>query len=298
MSDIVANVEDLDIVRVASWAEFQWLRHGFSTRVGGVSTAYSGEFADGELNLGFTKDDDAERVAANRAVFVRAVGGAAAWEMVSVRQVHGTDVKAVAAGEAGLRTGDGRAVVEADGLMTDAPGILLAIQVADCVPVLVVDLKRRIVAGFHAGWRGTAAGMVELGVGKMTAEFGCDPADMMGAVGPSIGACCYMVGEEVRTKFGARFGYAGELFSNREDGMHVDLAEANRRQLVGAGLASERVTVIGECTACARVNGRRKYFSHRAELGFTGRSMGMIGVVGESSWRSSVGMVGSHDGAR
>ncbi len=280
MSAIVTNVEDLDVVRVASWAEFQWLRHGFSTRVGGASTAYSGEFADGELNLGFTRDDDTVTVMANRAAFVQAVGGESEWEMVSVRQVHGTEVKAVAGGETGLRTDDGRAVAEADGLMTTAPGVMLAIQVADCVPVLVADVKRRIVAGFHAGWRGTAAGMVERGVEKMTAEFGCDPADMVGAVGPSIGACCYTVGEEVRTKFGERFGYAAELFSDCEDGMHVDLAEANRRQLVGAGLAPERVTVIGECTACARVNGRRKYFSHRAERGFTGRSMGMIGIVG------------------
>jgi copper oxidase (laccase) domain-containing protein len=104
---------------------------------------------------------------------------------------------------------------------------------------------------------------------------------MVGAVGPSIGACCYTVGEEVQNAFGRRFGYAEQLFSNLPDGLHVDLAEANRRQLVGAGLKVDSVTVVGECTACTRVNGRRKYFSHRAERGFTGRSMGMIGIVGE-----------------
>ena len=279
MGEIVMNVDTLNVVRVPAWAEFKWLRHGFSTRVGGASTVYSGEFPGGDLNLGFTKDDDPEILASNRAAFVRSVGGTGSWELVSVRQVHGIDVKQVAAGDKSLQTADGRAVVEADGLMTADPRVMLAIQVADCVPVLVADIRRRVVAGFHAGWRGTAAGIVEQGIARLVSELGCDPVDMVGAVGPSIGACCYTVGEEVRAKFGARFGYAAELFSNRDHGMHVDLAEANRRQLVGAGLAEERVTVIGECTACARVDGRRKYFSHRAEHGLTGRSMGMIGVA-------------------
>ncbi len=271
------NDVGIDVGRVASWAKFDWLRHGFSTRTGGASSVYSGDETR-ELNLGFTEDDDERNVIANREAFARAVGSG---EMVTVRQVHGTVVKRVGAELTGLRTEDGRGVVQADGLMTAATGVLLAIQVADCVPVLVADVKRRVVAGFHAGWRGTAAGIVEQGIGQMVAELGCDPLDMVAAVGPSIGACCYTVGAEVRSTFGTRFAYAEALFSYREDGMHIDLAEANRRQLVGAGLRADSVTVVGECTACARVNGRRKYFSHRAERGFTGRSMGMIGISDE-----------------
>ena len=271
----------LDVVQVPAWKEFKWLRHGFSTRAGGSSDAYSGAFPRGELNLGFTKDDDAENVRRNRMAFVKAVGGEGTWEMVSARQVHGTHLKFVAKNETGLQTEDGRAVVEADGLATPAPGVMLAVQVADCVPVLVADTRRRIVAAFHAGWRGSAAGIVEQGIAQMERELGCHPADMVAAIGPSIGACCYTVGDEVRTMFEARFGYAADLFSHRDDGLHVDLAEANRRQLVGAGVRAERVSVIGECTACARVNGLRKYFSHRAEQGFTGRSMGVIGIAGE-----------------
>jgi len=281
MGEIVMNVETLHVVRVPSWAEFEWLRHGFSSRAGGASRVYSGASGERELNLGFTKDDDPELVAANRQTFLTAVGGEVAWETVSLRQVHGTDVKFITPGDSELRTGDGRGVIEADGLATSATGLMLAIQVADCVPVLVADVKRRVVAGFHAGWRGTTAGIVERGIARMVRELECNPADMVGAVGPSIGACCYTVGDEVRNKFAARFGYAAELFSDREDGMHVDLAEANRRQLALAGLDSDRVAVIGECTACARVDGRRKYFSHRAEHGFTGRSMGMIGIANE-----------------
>ena len=274
------DLDGIDVIRVAAWAKFGWLRHGFSSRAGGGSSVYSTDETR-ELNLGFTKDDPEQTVAANRAVFLYAVAGNDADEMVTVRQVHGADVKLVTAGETGLRTDDGRGVLQADGLMTATPGVMLAIQVADCVPVLVADVKRRIVAGFHAGWRGTAAGIVEQGIARMAADLGCDPADMIAAVGPSIGACCYSVGDEVRSGFGERFQYAAELFSDCEDGMHLDLAEANRRQLVGAGLKADAVTVVGECTACARVNGRRKYFSHRAERGFTGRSMGMIGIAKE-----------------
>ncbi len=218
-------------------------------------------------------------VRANREAFLRAVSGSDSAEMVTVRQVHGTAVKLVALGETGLKTEDGRAVVEADGLMTAAPGAMLSVQAADCVPVFVADTRLRVVAAFHAGWRGTAAGMVEQGVAKMVAEFGSDPDDMVGAVGPSIGACCYRVGEEVRERFGARLSYATELFSQREYGLHVNLAEANRRQLLGAGLRDVAVVVVGECTACSRVEGTRKYFSHRAEAGFTGRAMGMIGIA-------------------
>jgi len=270
------NVDEMHITRVPMWEKYAWLRHGFSSRGGGLSTVYGGR----DLNLGFTKDDDPESVAGNRRLFLKAVGLGAMSEMVTVRQVHGTSVKVVEAGEtAALRTVDGRAVVEADGLMTAAPAVMLAIQVADCVPVLVADVRRRVVAGFHAGWRGTAAGIVELGVAKLMDEFGSDGDDLVGAVGPAIGACCYTVGEEVRERFGARFAYAAELFEEKEDGLHVDLAEANRRQLAGAGLRADKVTVLRECTACARVNGRQKYFSHRAEQGFTGRAMGMIGLV-------------------
>lgn len=240
----------VDLVKIDEWRVYPWLRHGFTTRVGGVSTVYGSK----ELNLGFTKEDDAAAVARNRELVVEGMGGGG--PLVMVRQVHGVEV---------LVAGEGPVV--GDGLMTAERGLLLGIMTADCVPVLVADVKKRVVAGFHAGWRGTAGGIVELGIARMRKEFGCDVADLVAAVGPSIGVCCYKVGEELREVF------AGDLFR----GDSLDLWEANRRQLVGAGVT--RVSVVGECTACARVEGRRKYFSHRAEDGFTGRQIGVIGVV-------------------
>ena len=265
----------VDVVRVPGWERYGWMRHGFSTRAGGVSEGYGG----GALNLGFTQDDDAGAVRENRRRFVHAVAGQV-WPLAAVRQVHGTAVKVVARGEAGLADAAGRALVEADGLMTADAGWLLGVQAADCVPVLVADVRQRVVAAFHAGWRGTVQRIVERGIEQMRQEFGCEPADLVAAVGPAIGSCCYAVGEQVYAEFGANFGYAAELFSKRKEGLYLDLAAANRRQLVDTGLRPEAVTVVGECTGCARTTpGERKYFSHRMEGGSTGRAMGAIGIA-------------------
>ena len=106
-------------------------------------------------------------------------------------------------------------MLEGDGLMTDVPGVLLGVGTADCVPVLVVDVEKRVVAAFHAGWRGTVARIVERGVAMMRREYGSRVEDLVAAVGPSIGACCYTVGEEVRSEFGGQFGYAEELFRSQ-----------------------------------------------------------------------------------
>jgi hypothetical protein len=181
--------------------------------------------------------------------------------------------------EGRLQTAEGKAVLEGDGLMTDVPGVLLGVGTADCVPVLVVDVEKRVVAAFHAGWRGTVARIVERGVAMMGAEYGSRVEDMVAAVGPSIGACCYTVGGEVRAEFEGQFGYAEELFSG-EGAIRLNLWEANRRQLVDAGVGEARITVVGECTACARdERGALRYFSHRCEKGVAGRMLNVVGVV-------------------
>ena len=180
--------------------------------------------------------------------------------------------------EGRLQTAEGKAVLEGDGLMTDVPGVLLGVGTADCVPVLVVDVEKRVVAAFHAGWRGTVARIVERGVAMMGAEYGSRVEDMVAAVGPSIGACCYTVGEEVRAEFAGQFGYAEELFSGAMVRIRLDLWEANRRQLVDAGVGEERIAVVGECTACARdERGALRYFSHRGEKGVAGRMLNVVG---------------------
>ena len=265
-----------DVLRVPDWDQFGWLRHGFSTRISGFSTRYG----ENELNLGFTVDDDSANVRRNRKLLTRAIAGEdPSPEFIAIRQVHGIAIRTISAGENNLTAPDGQGLIDADGLMTKANNYLLCIQAADCVPVLVADTRLRAVAAFHAGWRGTVAGIVQQGIARMEYDFGSRPEDLIGAVGPSIGRCCYTVGEEVHREFQQRYPYAAELFSERADGLHLDLAEANRHQMSDAGLHPESITLLGECSACARQpDGRRKYFSHRAEHGVTGRMMAAIGI--------------------
>ena len=260
----------VEVGRVAAWAEYGWLRHGFSTRFGGRSKVYG----DDSLNVGWTREDDPALVGENRRLLVEAVGGTG--RATTLRQMHGTRVHVVREAGPGYEDEQGRALLEGDGLATNVPGVLLGIQTADCVPVMLVDVDRRAVAVLHAGWRGTAAEMVRHGVERMRREYGSRPEAMVAAVGPSIGACCYAVGEEVRAAFAARFAYADELFA----GDRLDLWEANRRQLLESGLPTEHVTVLAECTGCAHtLAGERKYFSHRVDRGVTGRMMSLLEVT-------------------
>jgi polyphenol oxidase len=259
-----------------------WLWHGFSTRVGGVSMAYSGENGIPELNLGFTADDSEENVRENRLRFVEAVTGSRDTPLITVRQVHSDcSLVADAASRKAVQAMQPKNVIagEADGLMTAQPGILLGIQTADCVPVLVADRKRRAVAAFHAGWRGTVQRIVERGIAQMRAEFGSEPGDMTAMIGPAIGGCCYAVGEELRREFRANFSYADELFSERqrlqgETALHLDLTEANRRQLMAAGLREDEISLLSECTSCQP----KLFYSHRASSGHAGRLMSVIGI--------------------
>jgi polyphenol oxidase len=293
------------VVRATSWsvekhANLSWLIHGFSTRVGGKTVVYRpAETEKRDLNLGFTDSDDRQIVIANRKTFVSAVSaGREILGLVTLRQIHSSLIRRVDAKD--VHAYSETAVLKGDGLMTDSPGVLLGIQTADCVPVLLADRKRRAVAAFHAGWRGTLARIVENGVGRMQLEFGSRPKDLIAAVGPAIGQCCYAVGEEVQQEFDSQFTYASELFREVYDSdrvrnkypmlfltarapghsaigpaMHLDLAEANRRQLLAAGVKDSSVFMTGQCTGCHT----DRFFSHRVERGFTGRMMSVIGIT-------------------
>jgi YfiH family protein len=275
------------------WEKFHWLWNGFSTRRGGVSRAYSLDKQQGELNLGFTATDDRQSVSSNRRLLVEAITGNPDTPLVTVRQIHSSvvvvGVPAIAGGQP----------LKADGLMTNQPGLLLGIQTADCIPVLVADRKRRAVAAFHAGWRGTVKRIVEAGIGRMRLEFGSRPEDLIAAIGPGIGVCCYSVGDEVLAEFESQFAYARELFIEVDDTdpvrarfpmmflnqrapghgpvemrLHLNLAEANRRQLLAAGLKPQSIQIVGGCTSCQP----NLFFSHRASEGHAGRMMSVIGV--------------------
>ncbi|HEX5235359.1 MAG TPA: peptidoglycan editing factor PgeF [Silvibacterium sp.] len=284
----------IDVIRSPLLADIDWLVSGFSTRTGGKSVVYSPGQATGDLNLAFTATDSAENVQANRSRFLKEVTGDDAFPLVTLYQIHSSLIRRVTAEDAGEK-----ARWKADAMMTSDPGLLLAIQTADCIPVLIADRKRRVVAAFHAGWRGTLKRIVENGVGRMRLEFGSKPKDLVAAIGPGIGQCCYAVGEDVRNQFLSQFGYAEALFcdvydsdpvkekypmlfltarapghSNLGPSLHLDLAEANRRQLLDAGLHSTAISVVEDCTSCRA----DRYFSYRASHGFTGRMLSVIGI--------------------
>jgi YfiH family protein len=267
-------------VQIQGWERFEWLRAGFSTRASGATSAYG---AKGEQNLGWTAEDEPATVASNRLEFVEALVRLPGFELVTVRQVHGDVVQVVRRGGGPLCTAEGKATLQGDGLVTSETGLVLGVQTADCVPVLIADTRTRAVGAFHAGWRGTVARIVEVGVQAMTAEFGSRPEDLIAAIGPSIGPCCFEVGEEVAAAF------ASDLVSRVAcKNPHVDLWEVNRRQLLAAGVPPGSITVLGECTVCSRTPaGQRKYFSHRAEHGKTGRMLNGIGVRKLSSASST-----------
>jgi purine-nucleoside/S-methyl-5'-thioadenosine phosphorylase / adenosine deaminase len=289
----------VELLQIRRWLQNKdlkdWLWHGFSTRHGGVSHAYSVEGAPGELNLGFTAADSREAVEQNRRLFAEAVTGKAETPIAGLRQFH-SNLIVIAD-----KTDASKSPKKADGVISAVPGLLVGIQTADCIPVLVADRRQRVVAAFHAGWRGTVKRIVELGVGRMRLEFGCRPEDLIAAIGPGAAQCCYSVGEELLSEFESQFSYARELFrevfdsdpvrtkypmlflTQRAPGhspigpqVHLDLIEANRRQLLDAGLNASAIGTTGGCTHCHS----DLFFSHRASRGHAGRMMSVIGIKG------------------
>ncbi len=272
-----------------------WLVHAFSTRHGGVSRVYRGN----ALNLGFTQHDSRAAVERNREIFLKEMGvtnGRRSWPLISLRQIHSDLIHRVDDVQVDRMPADPLA---GDGMVTDTPGLVLAVQTADCLPIILVDRKRRAVGVFHAGWRGTVKRIVEKGVGEMQKHFRSDPRDLVAAIGPGVQGCCYEVGEEVRTKFEAQFTYASSLFRQVKESdpvrekypllfltarapghselpvkLFLDLVEANRRQLLDAGVRAKNIEAVGPCTACHT----ELLFSYRAEKGVTGRLMAAAGI--------------------
>lgn len=303
---LIRRADGTEVLQAARLAKLPWLAHGFSMRAGGASKLNGAR----TLNLGFTTWDTRASVEANRKKFLAALNGAGGrqartrtFDLVTLRQVHSDVIHAIAEKPAAAPKGDAA--------ITRAPGLLLAVQTADCLPILLVDAKRRAVAAVHAGWRGTLARIAAKALGRMQMEFGTRPADVIAAIGPGIGVCCYEVGHEVVQSFASQFTAAREWFAAPPRSgfqkyapsfndlatgvepmplkwltmappghepppprMCLDLAAANRWQLLDAGLAAKNIIASELCTACRT----DLLFSYRREKGCTGRMMGAIGL--------------------
>jgi YfiH family protein len=287
----------LQILQSRSFAKLDWLVHGFSTRPGGKSDL------DGKatLNLGFTDWDERARVAGNRAAFIAAVS-AGGMSLITLRQFH-SDVIHCASATPPEETKTGASRVDApkaDALMTRTPGLLLGVQTADCVPILLADTRHHVVAAIHAGWRGTLARIAIKTLGRMRMEFGTRARDVVAALGPAIGRCCYEVGPEVAQAFATQFPAAADWFDGPFEQLahgeeplwlpwltmmppgHVpppprvqlDLRASNRWQLIDAGVPEAHIDMSDLCTACRT----DLLFSYRREGAKTGRMMAAIGI--------------------
>jgi polyphenol oxidase len=273
----------LRVLQVPAFAKIPWLLHGFSTREGGVSPLHDEKI----LNLGFTTWDTQKNVLENRRRFQSALG-AETFAMVTLKQFHSDLVRRFDAGSA--------EPVHADAAVTNHPGLLLAVQTADCVPVLLVDPKKRAVAAIHAGWRGTLRRIAAKTVGHMRMHFGSKPSDLLAAIGPAIGGCCYEVGTEIAADFLSQFVDAPDFFDEFRTGdepnpiqwlnqmppghqpppknVLLDLHKANASQLRDLGLKEKNIFVSNLCTACRP----DLLFSYRKQGTESGRQMAAIAI--------------------
>jgi YfiH family protein len=249
------------LIRVAEFSAVPGLVHGFTERTGGVSP-----IPRGALNFGRSVGDSPENVSENLRRWGEAAGTDPA-RIAFVKQVHGDGVIV-------RRSSDDRDRVPADAQVTGAPGLVLAVLTADCLPVLIVDPVRRAVAAVHAGWRGTISRIVARAIETLASEYGSRPSDLRVALGPGIRVESFEVGEEVAGEFRREFGDADSVV--RDDlgaKPRVDLFLANRVAATDAGVPPDRVDDLGLCT----VRAVDRFFSHRAEHGRTGRGMAFVG---------------------
>jgi YfiH family protein len=280
------STDGVGFLQVPAFTAFPWLIHGFSTSQGGVSSLDGAKV----LNLGFTEWDARENVQENRRAFQSALA-ADAFSLVSLKQFHSDVVCGFSSAPKEPCSGDAA--------ISNAPDLLLGIQTADCVPILLLDPKKRAIAAVHAGWRGTLQRIVEKTIGRMKMEFKSNPGDLLAALGPAIGGCCYEVGTEVAAAFHSQFTNAPDWFDELRTGdepnplqwlnqfppghqpppknVRLDLREANRAQLLLAGLNSQNIFVSDLCTACRP----DLLFSYRKQGSESGRMMSVIGIRAE-----------------
>ncbi|MFN2137672.1 MAG: peptidoglycan editing factor PgeF [Candidatus Promineifilaceae bacterium] len=262
--------EDLPYLQFEQLPNSTQLWHAVFTRQGGVSPA---PYAS--LNLSVSVADEKACVYANRH---RAYGlfGRDTDTVVHAHLVHGADVARV------TTANNGTWLPRVDGIISDEPGCALTMNYADCTPILIYDPRRQAIGLGHAGWMGTVRDLPGALVRAMQRAFGSDPADMLAAIGPCIGPCCYEVGEQVISAVLGRFRESDTLLLDPDSGKpwaddgrrpHLDLPEANRRNLERAGV--KQIELANLCTACRT----DLFFSHRAEDGQTGR-FGAILILG------------------
>ena len=238
------------------------VKHGFSTRMGGVS---EGIFSS--MSFGYARGDNPEAVMENYRRMAEALG-VEAEKMVVSYQTHTTNIRRVTKEDAGKGVFYPREYRDVDGLMTNEPGLTLVTIYADCVPLYFLDPVNRAIALSHSGWRGTVNRMGQKTMEKMKNCFGSKPEELLCAIGPSICRECYEVGQDVAEAFRLEFpGYRTDILEEKGNGKYLlDLWKANERVLLDAGVQKEHIEITDICTCC----NPDYLFSHRASGGKRG----------------------------
>lgn len=268
------NVRKNKGVTYLTWPEFEKIPgfvHGFSTRLGGVSEGiYS------SMNLSFTRGDKEEAVRENYNRISAALGFSPE-DIVTSDQTHTANVRVITAEDRGNGITKPRPYTDVDGMITNVPGLVLATFYADCVPLYFADPVHKTVGLSHSGWRGTAAGIGAVTVKELQKHYGTRPEEIYAAVGPSICQDCYEVSEDVILEFQKTFSRElwKDIFYRKETGKYqLNLWEANRQILLGAGILPEHISMPNLCTCC----NPEFLYSHRASQGKRGNLGAFLGI--------------------
>lgn len=239
-----------------------FIRHGFLSRVGGIS-----EPPFSSLNFDTRDGDDIKNVEHNKTIAGRLFGFDAS-RVLTINQSHGNDALII---DKPVKDISGLSKTSADAIITNQYGIAIGILTADCVPILLADPVKKLVSVVHAGWRGTAKRIVQKTIETMVKHFGSGKKEIVAAIGPSIGQCCYKVDEVVAKEFG------DNGFINKEDDCwRLDLKKANLGQMVNSGILEKNISVEDFCTSCRN----DLFFSYRADGKITGRQLNFVMLKG------------------
>ena len=277
----VAEAGELSYLYFPALRAYPKLRHGFSTRQGGVSEGYLGT-----MNFSFDRGDDPEHVRENYRRMAAAIG--VSYDSLTVaKQTHTSNVKEITMAERGAGVRFPRPYDNVDGIMTNVPGITLVTYHADCLPVYLYDPAHQAIALLHAGWRGTVDNIVSAGLEKMRKAYGTRASDVIAGIGPGISAACYETSEAVRILFAETFTDRDmeRIFTEPHLGEHgarhwqLDLALANHLLLQNAGV--QEISDGGICT----YRNAKRLFSHRAQGAKRGLNAAFLGLPEEGGTR-------------
>ena len=267
MSFIKNKDKDLVYYTIESFEKTDLVKHGFSTRLGGVS---SGETES--LNFGSKNKDTRENIWKNYKIFTKSLG-IDVGDLVLTNQVHKDKVLEVEEKDRGKGLTVESDIIGVDGLITNKKGLALATFHADCTPLFFLDPVQKAIGLAHAGWKGTLSRIGEKTIEKMIKAYASDPKDILVGIGPSIGGCCFEVGEEVIDILKENFKDAEKYFHKKDKGKFMlDLWSVNKDQFLDMGILEANITESKICTKC----NKDIFFSHRGDKGRTGSLAAMM----------------------